>query len=98
MAGSERSRARSSLYADGKLVILDEDGTLGLATVTPEGLQVLAQRPVLENLAWTPPTLVGTKLYARDRKNIAASSSVGSSTQDTNLAAFRCLSWLSAAF
>ncbi len=22
--------------------------------------------------AWTPPTLVGTKLYVRDRKNIVA--------------------------
>lgn len=53
-------------------VILDEDGTLGLATVTPDGLQVLAKAPVLENRAWTPPTLVGTRLYARDRKNIAA--------------------------
>jgi hypothetical protein len=47
-------------------------GNLGLATVTPEGLQVLAKAPVLENLAWTPPTLVGTRLYARDRKNIAS--------------------------
>jgi hypothetical protein len=26
----------------------------------------------MQNLAWTPPTLVGTRLYARDRKTIAA--------------------------
>jgi outer membrane protein assembly factor BamB len=69
----DRSFARAQLlHADGKLVILDEDGTLGLATAGPDGLQVLAKASVLENLAWTPPTLVGTRLYARDRKNIAA--------------------------
>jgi outer membrane protein assembly factor BamB len=52
--------------------VLDEDGQLGLATVSPEGLKVLAKAQVLENLAWTPPTLVGSKLYVRDRKTIAA--------------------------
>lgn len=73
IAWQDRTFARAQLlYADGKLVILDEDGNLGLATVTPEGLNVLAKAPVLENLAWTPPTLVGTHLYARDRKTIAA--------------------------
>jgi outer membrane protein assembly factor BamB len=73
IAWQDRAFARAQLlYADGKLVILDEDGTLGIATVTPEGLQVLAKASVLENLSWTPPTLVGTRLYARDRKNIAS--------------------------
>jgi outer membrane protein assembly factor BamB len=73
IAWQDRAFSRAQLlYADGKLVILDEDGNLGLATVTTDGLQVLAKAPVLENRAWTPPTLVGTKLYARDRKNIAA--------------------------
>ena len=28
--------------------------------------------PVLESIAWTPPTLVGTRLYVRDRKTIEA--------------------------
>lgn len=73
IAWQDRTFSRAQLvYADGKLVILDEDGNLGIATVSPDGLQVLAKAPVLENRAWTPPTLVGTKLYARDRKNIAA--------------------------
>lgn len=69
----DRAFARAQLlHADGKLIILDEDGTLGLATVSPSGLQVLAKAPVLDNLAWTPPTLVGTRLYVRDRKNVIA--------------------------
>jgi outer membrane protein assembly factor BamB len=69
----DRSFSRAQLlYADGKLILLDEDGRLGLATVGPDGLKVLARANVLENLAWTPPTLAGTTLYVRDRKNIAA--------------------------
>jgi outer membrane protein assembly factor BamB len=73
IAWQDRAFSRAQLlYADRKLVILDEDGTLGLATVTGEGLQVLAKASVLENRAWTPPSLVGTRLYVRDRKNIAA--------------------------
>ena len=33
----------SFLYADGKFIILDEDGALGLATPTPTGLRVHAR-------------------------------------------------------
>ena len=73
MAWQDRSFARAQLlYADGKLIILDEDGNLGLATVSPQGLKVLSRAHVLENLSWTPPTLAGTTLYVRDRKTIAA--------------------------
>jgi len=73
IAWQDRSFARAQLlYADGKLVVLDEDGTLGLATVSPKGLTVLARANVLSNLAWTPPTLVGTSLYVRDRHTMAA--------------------------
>jgi outer membrane protein assembly factor BamB len=69
----DRAFARAQLlYADGKLVVLDEDGTLGLATASPAGLHVLTKAPVLQNRAWTPPTLVGTRLYVRDRKNAIA--------------------------
>ena len=73
IAWQDRSFSRAQLvYADGKLIILDEDGTLGLATVSPQGLKVLSRAAVLANVAWTPPTLAGTTLYVRDRKTIAA--------------------------
>ena len=73
VAWRDRTFARSTLlYADGKLIILDEDGTLGLATVSRRGLQVLARAPVLSATAWTVPTLAGTKLYLRDRADIVA--------------------------
>jgi outer membrane protein assembly factor BamB len=68
-----REFARSTfLYADRKLVIMDEDGNLGLATPSREGLNVLTKASVLANRSWTVPTLVGTTLYVRDRKSLAA--------------------------
>ena len=72
-AWRERSFARSQMvYADGMLVIVDEDGDLALATPTKQGLKVHARTELLTENAWTPPTLLGTKLYVRDRKNIVA--------------------------
>jgi outer membrane protein assembly factor BamB len=69
----DRTFSRAQLlYADGKVILLDEDGNLGLATVAPDGMKVLARASVLQNLAWTPPTLAGTTLFVRDRKTIAA--------------------------
>ena len=68
-----REFARSTfLYADRKLVIMDEDGNLGLATPSREALNVLTKASVLANRSWTVPTLVGTTLYVRDRKSLAA--------------------------
>ena len=60
------------LLADGKLILLDEDGTLALTTVTPQQFDVLSQVPLLDKTAWTPLTLVGTRLYVRDRRSIVA--------------------------
>jgi len=60
------------LLADGKLIVLDEDGALGLVAASPQGAQVLAKASVLQSKSWTPPTLVGTKLFLRDRATIQA--------------------------
>ena len=73
IAYQDRTFPKSNLLlADGKLIILDEDGNLALATATPTELKVLSKVSVLKNLAWTAPTLVGTKLYLRDRHTITA--------------------------
>jgi outer membrane protein assembly factor BamB len=60
------------LWADGKLILADQDGTLALCRATPQKFEVLSKASVLQSIAWTPPTLVGTRLYLRDRKTIAA--------------------------
>ena len=61
------------LQADGKLIILDEDGWLVLARPKPDAsLEILSKAHVLSHNAWTIPTLAGTTLYLRDRKIITA--------------------------
>jgi outer membrane protein assembly factor BamB len=62
----------SFVFADGRFIILDEDGDLLLATPAAEGLTVTSKVAVLSNNAWTVPSLAGTRLYLRDRKNILA--------------------------
>lgn len=61
-----------SLYADGKLIFLDQDGKLTMAKVSPDKLEVLTTVQLTEPVSWTLPTLVSTKLYVRDRKHILA--------------------------
>jgi outer membrane protein assembly factor BamB len=69
----DRSFPKSTfIYADNKLIILDEDGNLALATISPQGLKVISKASVFAGRSWTVPTLDGTKLYLRDRKIIQA--------------------------
>ncbi|HSB12053.1 MAG TPA: PQQ-binding-like beta-propeller repeat protein [Blastocatellia bacterium] len=69
----DRSFPKANLvYADGKAILLDEDGVLALVTLSPQGMKVISKTNLLTNLAWTPPTLAGTKLYVRDRRMIMA--------------------------
>lgn len=73
MAWRERGFSKATcVYGDGKLIILDEDGQLALARVSPESLTVLSKCQVAQRSAWTAPTLVGQTLYVRDRRQILA--------------------------
>jgi hypothetical protein len=73
LAWQQRGFGRSSLvYADGKAIILDEDGRLVLARLSGEGMTILAEAAIFDTQSWTVPTLVGTTLYARDRAEIVA--------------------------
>jgi outer membrane protein assembly factor BamB len=56
----------------GKVILLDEEGDLALATLSPQGMQVRWRVPLLQSNAWTAPTLVGTNLYVRDRRTMMA--------------------------
>ena len=73
IAWRQRGFAKAQLlWADGKIILADEDGTLALCRATPQKFEVLSKVSLLQNIAWTPPTLVGTHLYLRDRKTIVA--------------------------
>jgi len=69
----ERSIGKATfVWADEKLITLDGDGVLMIAHPSPEGFRITAKAPLLRTLAWTPPTLVGTRLYLRDRHDMMA--------------------------
>ena len=68
-----RALAKASyLLADDRLIFADEEGHLGLAGVSPKGLEVHSKVKMLGLQAWTVPSLVGTTLYVRDRSDIMA--------------------------
>jgi outer membrane protein assembly factor BamB len=67
----ERSIQKATfVWADRKLITLDEDGTLLIAHPSREGFRIAASAPLLSRLSWTPPVLVGSRLYIRDRRDL----------------------------
>ena len=56
------------LHAAGRVIVLDEDGTLALTSVSPAGLTIHSRAEMLGSPAWTAPTLSSGVLYVRDRQ------------------------------
>lgn len=55
-----------------QLIFLDEGGHLGIARVSPDGFELLAETRISEDTTWTVPTLIGSRLYVRDTRRIMA--------------------------
>ena len=69
----DRSIAKATfVWADKKLITLDGDGNLMLVLPSPQGFKVVSKAELMTSLSWTPPTLVGTRLYLRDRRTMMA--------------------------
>jgi outer membrane protein assembly factor BamB len=69
----ERSIEKATfVWADQKLITLDQDGNLMIAHPSPQGFKISAKTTLLTKDAWTPPTLVGSRLYIRDRRTMMA--------------------------
>ena len=62
----------NTVYADGYVIVLDEDGKLYLTTATPEDITIHSQAELLDRVAWTAPTVVGRTMYVRDKARIMA--------------------------
>lgn len=60
------------LFADGKLIVLDEDGNLGLTVPQADDLKIESKVELLKKNAWTAPTLVGQRMFLRDKETIMA--------------------------
>jgi len=54
------------MIADGKLVILDEEGDLVIAEATPTGYLELARKTVLSDRCWVMPVLANGRIYVRN--------------------------------
>lgn len=69
----DRKLGRSNcLFADGKCVMLREDGTLFLAKLTRKEAIVLSEKKLFDGRAWTSPTLDKNRLFIRNREEIMA--------------------------
>lgn len=62
----------SLVHLGDRTLLLDEDGRLAIVTLDATGLKVLQEASVTTKLSWSAPTLIGTRLYVRDRKSLVA--------------------------
>lgn len=64
---AERSVANGTLSAAGdRLIVLSERGRLMIAEATPDGFKELSGADILSTRCWSPPTLSGGYIYARN--------------------------------
>lgn len=57
----------SLILADGKLIILAEDGRIVIAGASPEGFKELVHGQVVRGKCWAAPALANGRLYARSK-------------------------------
>jgi hypothetical protein len=60
------------LAAGGELLLLRGDGRLTRATPGDTGLEGATTYRLFDGRCWTPPTVVGDRLYARNGKEVVA--------------------------
>ncbi len=73
VAWQSRTFPKATLVQVGeRTLVLDEDGRLAVVALSPSGLEVLQQAQVTSRLSWTPPTVVGRRVYVRDRRSLVA--------------------------
>jgi outer membrane protein assembly factor BamB len=69
----DRAFAKAAFVLGGdRLFVVDDDGTVAIATISRQGLKVLAEAQLLQANAWTVPVVSGSRLFVRDRHKIMA--------------------------
>lgn len=59
------------ILVDGHLVIIAKRGSLHVAKATPEGYREVANRPLFDDLAWSPPSFANGHIVVRGMGEIA---------------------------
>jgi outer membrane protein assembly factor BamB len=62
----------SLVVADGRLIVLGEQGQLVLADATPEGYRERARWRALDGTCWSVPVLANGRLYLRNERRLLA--------------------------
>ena len=64
----QRNMNRGGLMiADGKLIIISQQGELVIAVASPEGFKQISRAKVLDGLCWTVPVLSNGRIYCRNQ-------------------------------
>ncbi|HTI50113.1 MAG TPA: PQQ-binding-like beta-propeller repeat protein [Planctomycetaceae bacterium] len=66
----DRFGMASLILADGKLIVVKDDGTMILANASPEAYQELGQSRILKGTTRALPALAGGLLYVRDTETL----------------------------
>jgi len=63
LAGDEQGNDKS---ASGKLIVLSDEGRLGIVAADPKEYRLLASTQALDGKCWTMPALAGGRIYCRN--------------------------------
>lgn len=69
---TDDTRQGSLIIADGKIIALQEDGTLLIAEACSESFRPLNKAQVLDGRCWTSPVLSGGRLFLRNAEGTVA--------------------------
>jgi outer membrane protein assembly factor BamB len=66
--GNKETGFGSLMLADGKLIVLNEKGTLSVVEAAPDACRELWSQKILDGVCWTMPTLCNGLVYCRNDK------------------------------
>ncbi len=70
-------RQSSLVIADGKMIMMEERGTLVVAEASTDGYKELAKKKVLSGTCWTVPVLAGGRIFCRNHQGEVICLKVG---------------------
>jgi len=69
----DRAFSKAALVLGGNhLYVVDDDGSVAIATVSRQGLKVLGEAQLLRANSWTAPLVSESRMFVRDRHRIVA--------------------------
>jgi outer membrane protein assembly factor BamB len=60
------------VLAGDRIFVVDDDGSVAIAAISPRGLKVVAEAQLLRANAWTVPVVSKSRLFVRDRHKLMA--------------------------